>query len=213
MAKGGGSSQRQTTTQEPWKPAQPYLTDIMSQGQTLSRQAPSYYGGPLTVGQTPSRNSGMGERNSFNNSVFGGSQAPQYSDLTSATQSSNLNGGTDIGSMSSRGVAVCDHALTSGFKPTTHQWHLNLSAPQATNVASQIGQYNFGTSLDRFNGKAPRLALRAVSTRAAPTSRCSTASPTTPVCKGPSIRPMRQSCGISARRSCRAQPARHLHEQ
>lgn len=153
MSKGGGSSQRQTTTQEPWKPAQPYLTDIMGQGQTLSRQPPSYYGGPLTVGPTAAEGSAWGSRSAYNNSVFGGSQAPAFGDLTNAVNT-NLNGGSNLGSMSSALSPFATQNLTKGFGPTDTSGIAGLSAPGGTNAAGNIGNYDFGTSLDA-NGRAP----------------------------------------------------------
>lgn len=125
----------------------------MSQGQTLSRQAPSYYGGPLTVGPTDAEGSAWGQRGSFNNSVFGGSSAPQYSDLTGALNK-NLNGGSDLGSMSSSLSPYAIQGLTNGFKPTDTSGISSLSAPGQTNAAGGIGTYNFGTTLDA-NGMAP----------------------------------------------------------
>lgn len=157
MSKGGGSSQKQTTTQEPWKPAQPYLTDIMQQGQTLSRQAPSYYGGPLTVGPTASEGQAWGARTNYNNSVFGGSSSPQFGDLTSAL-TQNLNGGTDAQRMSGAVSPYATGALTQGFGKTDTSGVTGLNAPGQTNAAGQIGQYNFGTSLDP-NGKAPTFGV------------------------------------------------------
>jgi hypothetical protein len=154
MSKGGGSSQRQTTTQEPWKPAQPYLTDIMGQGQTLSRQAPSYFGGPLTVGATDAEGAAWGARNSYNSSVFGGApNSPQFGDLTTAL-GNQMNGRTDLGNMSSSISPFATQNLTNGFRNTDTSGISGVQGPGTTNSAGQIGQYGFGTSLDA-QGRAP----------------------------------------------------------
>lgn len=155
--KGGGSSQRQTTTQEPWKPAQPYLTDIMSQGQTLSRQAPSYYGGPLTVGPTDAESAAWDTRNAYNTSVFGGAQNPQFNQLTGAL-SQQIGGGTDLSRMSSALSPYATSLLSSGFGPTNMSGVAGVQGPGSTNAAGQIGQYNFGTSLDA-QGRAPTFGV------------------------------------------------------
>lgn len=155
MSKGGGSAQRQTqtTTQEPWKPAQPFLTDIMQQGQTLSRQPPKYYGGPLTVGPTDAEGAAWNSRNVYNNSVFGGADAPQFDDLTGAIKQ-NLNGGSDLSTMSGAISPYAISSLMGGFGRTDTNGISGIRAPGATNAAGQIGNYGFGTTLDA-SGRAP----------------------------------------------------------
>src|SRR5687768_883335 len=114
LSKGGGSSQRQTTTQEPWKPAQPYLTDIMGQGQTLSRQSPTYFGGPLTVGPTDAEGAAWNTRNAYNSGVFGGASSPQFGDLTSALNQ-NLNGGSPLSGMAGQISPYATSSILGGF--------------------------------------------------------------------------------------------------
>jgi hypothetical protein len=157
MSKGGGQSQQQTTTQEPWKPAQPYLTDIMSQGRTLSRQPASYYGGPLTVGATDAENAAWGQRNSFNQSVFGGSQAPQFSGFNN-TVSGAMSGNTALGNMAGAISPYATSQLMNGFGPTNTSGISGIQSPGQTNTAGQIGQYGFGTTLDA-QGKAPQFGV------------------------------------------------------
>lgn len=125
----------------------------MSQGQTLSRQGPSYYGGPLTVGPTDAEGAAWGQRASYNNNVFGGAQNPQFGDLTSSI-SQMLRGGTDLGSMSSQISPYATQNLLSGFGPTNTSGIAGIQAPGQTNAAGQIGNYSFGTSLDA-QGRAP----------------------------------------------------------
>lgn len=153
MSKGGGSSQRQTTTQEPWKPAQPYLTDIMRQGQTLARQPASYYGGPLTVGPTEAEGAAWNSRNVYNDAVFGGASSPQFGALTGAL-GENLSGDTDLASMSGQISPYAVSTLLDGFGRSDTSGISGIRAPGQTNAAGQIGQYGFGTTLDAA-GRAP----------------------------------------------------------
>lgn len=155
MSKGGGSSQQ--TTNAPWKPAQPYLTDIMGQGQTLARRSPSFYGGPLTVGPTEAEGAAWGQRSNYNNSVFGGGSSPQFGDLTSAI-GNQLQGGTNLGGMSNSISPFSTQALMQGFGPTSSAGIAGLQTPGQTNAAGQIGQYGFGTSLDA-SGRAPQFGV------------------------------------------------------
>lgn len=155
MSKGGGKTQ--TSANAPWKPAQPYLTDIMGQGQTLSRQGPQYYGGPLTVGPTDAENAAWAQQAGYNNSVFGAGNAPNYADLTS-TLSNQLNGRTDLAGMSSAISPYATNYLTSQFGPTNTNGIAGIQAPGQTNAAGQIGSYNFGTTLDP-SGRAPTFGV------------------------------------------------------
>lgn len=155
MSKGGG--ERQTTTQGPWKPAQPYLTDIMSQGQALAGQAPRYYGGPLTVGPTEAEGAAWNQRNAYNSNVFSTGNTPNYGDLTS-TLSNQLNGRTDLAGMSSAISPYASQYLTSQFGPTNTSGISGIQAPGQTNAAGQIGNYGFGTSLDA-QGRAPTFGV------------------------------------------------------
>ena len=125
----------------------------MSQGQTLSRQAPTYFDGPLTVGPTGAEGAAWGTRTGYNNSVFNGAQNPQFGDLTSALNQ-NLNGGSSLSGMASSISPYATAALTSGFGPTNTSGIAGIRSPGATNSAGQIGNYGFGTSLDA-QGRAP----------------------------------------------------------
>lgn len=153
MSKGGGKSQQQTTTQEPWKPAQPYLTDVMQQGQTLAHQAPSYYGGPLTVGATPAEGAAWNARTNYNNSVFNGAANPQFGDYSGAI-SQQLNGNSDLASMAGQISPYATSSLLNGFGKTDTSGIAGIQTPGQTNTAGQIGQYGFGTTLDA-NGMSP----------------------------------------------------------
>lgn len=155
MSKGGGKTQ--TSANAPWKPAQPYLADIMAQGQTLSRQGPQYYGGPLTVGPTDAEGAAWAQQAGYNNSVFGGGNAPNYGDLTSSI-SNQLNGRTDLAGMSSAISPYATNYLTSQFGPTNTNGIAGIQAPGQTNAAGQIGNYNFGTTLDP-SGRAPTFGV------------------------------------------------------
>lgn len=150
MSGGGGTTK---TTSDPWKPAQPYLLDIMRQGSALQGQTPTFYTGPLTVGPTEAEGAAWQSRNQFNNSVFGGSQAPQYGDLT-RTVSAAMGGDTDLGSMSGAISPYATSTLLGDFSRPDTSGISGIRAPGATNSAGQIGNYGFGTTLDP-SGRAP----------------------------------------------------------
>lgn len=145
MASGGG---KQTTTNEPWKGAQPYLQDIFRQGQTLAGQPTTYFPGATTVPALDSENAAFQQRNDYNSQVYGGQNPLQYGQITGALGSS-LAGNTTLGNMANSLAPQATDALSSGFKPTDTSGIAGLQIPQA-----QIGQYGFGTSLDP-SGKAP----------------------------------------------------------
>jgi hypothetical protein len=154
MSKGGGSSksQTQTTVSEPWKQAQPYLTDVMSRGQGLSQQDPSYYGGPLTVGQTGAETGAWNARNTYNDEVFGG-PALNYGSAATALNRT-MGGQTQVGNMAGQIAPQAANLLTSGFQaPNT----AGIQGIQS-NAAGNIGQYGFGTTLDAA-GNAPQFGL------------------------------------------------------
>ncbi len=154
MASGGGSTKTTTT---PWAPAQPYLLDSMSRARDLSNQQPQYYGGPLTVGPTDAEGAAWSNRAAYNQNVFGGSQAPQFSDVTGAV-SSQLNGGSQLGQMAGQVSPYATSQLMGGFSPTNTSGIAGIQSPGQTNAAGQIGQYGFGTSLDP-SGKAPTFGV------------------------------------------------------
>jgi hypothetical protein len=126
----------------------------MSRGQTLSRQDPSYFGGPLTVGPTDAEGAAWGQRNSYNSSVFGGASSPEFGDLTGALNQ-NLNGASNLAGMSNSISPYATQALTGGFGRTDTSGISGIRSPGQTNAAGQIGQYGFGTSLDA-QGRAPQ---------------------------------------------------------
>lgn len=129
----------------------------MSQGQTLARQAPSYYGGPLTVGPTAAEGTAWNTRSGYNANVFGGSQAPQFGDLTNAMNSS-LNGTSGLANMAGNISPYASGLLTSQFGPTNTQGIAGIQSPGQTNSAGQIGNYGFGTSLDA-SGRSPTFGV------------------------------------------------------
>lgn len=96
MAGGGGGTTKQVQT--PWKGAQPYITDTFQRAQGLADQAPSYFGGPLTVGGLPSEEAAFRQQSDYTNSVFGGQQNLKYGDVTGATTDA-LQGNSATGQM------------------------------------------------------------------------------------------------------------------
>lgn len=158
MSKGGGSSksQTQTTVSEPWKAAQPYLTDILGRGQTLSNQQPSYYGGPLTVGPTGAEGSAWGTRAAYNNNVFGGPTL-NYGSAAGALNST-LTGDTSLGNMAGTLAPQATNLLASGFSAPNTSGIAGIQTPGASNAAGNVGNYGFGTSLDA-SGNAPTFGV------------------------------------------------------
>jgi hypothetical protein len=120
----------------------------------LAARDPSYYGGPLTVGPTAAEGAAFGQRAGFNNSVFGGSAAPQYSDLT-ANLGRFMNGGGQLSQMAGAVSPYATQNLLGGFGQTDTSAIRGIQAPGQTNAASQIGNYGFGTTLDA-QGRAPQ---------------------------------------------------------
>jgi hypothetical protein len=125
----------------------------MSQGQTLSRQGPSYFSGPLTVGPTEAEGAAWGARSGYNNSVFGGATAPDFNQLTGAV-SNQLSGNTQLSGMANSISPYATGALMQGFGGPNTAGISGIQTPGATNAAGQIGQYGFGTTLDA-QGRAP----------------------------------------------------------
>lgn len=93
---GGGSSQTQTakTTQDPWAPAQPYLMQALQGLSSAYGKAPSYYGGPLTIGPTAAEGSAWDKLKGFNDQFFGAGGG--YGQATGANQQL-LGGGPQAG--------------------------------------------------------------------------------------------------------------------
>jgi hypothetical protein len=126
----------------------------MGQGQTLSRQSPTYFGGPLTVGPTDAEGTAWNARNAYNSSVFGGASSPQFGDLTSALNQ-NLNGGSSLANMAGGISPYATSAILGGFGRTDTSGISGIQTPGQTNAAGQIGNYGFGTTLDA-QGRAPQ---------------------------------------------------------
>src|SRR5688572_15009171 len=158
MSGKGGSSknQTQTTVAEPWKEAQPYLTDIMGRGQTLSQQQPSYYGGPLTVGPTGAESTAWGTRAGYNNQVFGGPQLNYGSAANALNQT--MAGSTPVGNMAGQIAPQATNLLTQGFQAPNTSGLSGIQSPAMSSAASNIGNYGFGTNLDA-SGRAPQFGV------------------------------------------------------
>jgi hypothetical protein len=162
MSKGGGSSstQRQTSTSEPWKEAQPYLTDIMSRGQALSRQGASYYPNQTYVGPTAAEGAAWQQQANYNNAVFGNQPTLQYGNLSNYGNNA-IQGNNQLGQMTGQMAPGAMGAVNSAFSPYDIGGRFDsLQGPQgsvreASPQAGQIGQYGFGTTLDAA-GNAPQ---------------------------------------------------------
>jgi hypothetical protein len=158
MAKGGGgggSQNRQTVTQTPWAPAQPYITDVMSQGRTLANQQPTYYPGQTYVGPTDAETQAWQSQANYNNSVFGGQPTAQYGDAVNSLTNS-LQGNNDLSRMSAGTSPGAQQTLNQAFSPYDIGGRYDalqgpqgqISNPQAQQ--GQIGNYQFNTQLNPY---------------------------------------------------------------
>lgn len=90
-SKGGG---KQTTTNEPWSQAQPFIKDIMAQAQTQYRRGgPQYFPGQTFVGPTSDQMGAWNTALGYSNQVFGGQQGPRFGDATAALTGALRGGG------------------------------------------------------------------------------------------------------------------------
>lgn len=133
----------------------------MKRGQQLSQQPASYYPGQTYVGPTSAENAAWQQQGNYNNSVFGGGQPSlQYGDLTGYA-SNSLQGNNQLGKMGSTIGNAATQYLTGAFNPYDVGGRFDsLQGPtgavrEATPQAGQIGQYNFGTTLDA-QGNSPQ---------------------------------------------------------
>jgi hypothetical protein len=141
---------------EPWSEAKPYLTDALGRGQTLSQQPVSYYGGPLTVGQTGAETGAWNARNAYNSQVFGG-PALNYGSAATALNST-LTGQNPLSGMAGQIAPQATDLLTSSFNAPNTSGILGIQGPGTSNAAGNIGNYGFGTSLDAA-GMAPQFGV------------------------------------------------------
>lgn len=128
MAKGGGE---QKTVQEPWKPAQPYLKDIMGQARNLAGQNRPYYPDSTVVGALPSEQKAWDQLFSANSQTFG--EGGAYEKANGAL-GSQLTGNTTLGGLSNAFAGPAAQGLISGIQ----------SGPQS------VGRYGFDTSLNPY---------------------------------------------------------------
>jgi hypothetical protein len=155
MSKGGGK-QTQTTTNEPWKAAQPYLTDLLARGQQLSNQPAQYFPGSTVVGATGAEGAAWDARNAYNSNVFGGG----YLDYGSAAGALNntMGGNTPTANMAGQLAPQATNLLSGGFGAPDTSGISGIQIPGASNAAANIGNYGFGTSLDA-SGRAPQFGV------------------------------------------------------
>lgn len=159
MSKGGGSSgsQKQTVVSQPWDQAQPYLTDIFGKAQSLSNQPAQYYPGSTVVGPTAAEGQAWNARSNYDQNVFGGGNYLNYGSLA-GTLNNQVGGNTGIGNMAGTLAPQATDLLTSGFKAPDTSGITGIQSPGASNAASNIGNYSFGTTLDA-NGMAPTFGV------------------------------------------------------
>jgi hypothetical protein len=155
MSKGGGK-QTQTTTNEPWKAAQPYITDLLARGKSLSQQPAQYFPGSTVVGATGAEGAAWDARNAYNSNVFGGG----HLDYGSAAGALNgaMGGNTPLASMAGMLAPQATQLLSGGFAAPNTSGISGIQIPGGSNAAANIGNYGFGTSLDA-SGRAPQFGV------------------------------------------------------
>lgn len=132
----------------------------MKRGQQLSQRQPSYYGGQTYVGPTTAESAAWQQQANYNNSVFGGQPSLQYGGLTNYGNDA-IAGNNQLGQMSSQLAPGATGAVNQAFSPYNIGGRFDaLQGPsgtvrEGTPQAGQIGQYNFGTTLDA-QGNAPQ---------------------------------------------------------
>lgn len=131
----------------------------MGRGQTLARQNPSYYGGQTYVGATDAETAAWGQQGAYNQSVFNGQPALQYGNVTGAVNNS-LTGQNQLGQMAGQygNAAGTVNQAFSPYDVGGRFDQLQAGQGQVSNPyaqAGQVGQYQFGTTLDAA-GNAPQ---------------------------------------------------------
>jgi hypothetical protein len=150
---GGGGTVQQTVTSTPWKGAQPYINDVMRQGQTLAGQQNTYYPGQGYVGATDAENQAWQSQTNYNNSVFGNQPTAQYGDVVNGLNSS-LQGKNNLGQISGATAPAATQTLNSAFSPYDIGGRYDaiqgpqgqITTPQAQQ--GQIGSYQINTNLN-----------------------------------------------------------------
>ena len=143
---GGGAPDRTTQVTEPWSGARPYLLDNFSQTGELASQAPSYYGGPLSVGALPQEQAAFQQRANYADSVFGQSPSLRYGDATQALPN-YLNGNTGLGQLSQQMAPGATNAMQSSFAQGPSQLGGNRPIPELGQYRTPIdGLYLCGAS-------------------------------------------------------------------
>lgn len=127
MSSGGG---KQTTVQksDPPEYLQPFLTDIAQTGYRNSQTPPGFFPGPTFLGPTQGQIDAFGQQFDYQNSVFGGGQAPKFGDAASAVNA-NATGNTGLGQLSGQITPFAGQQLTQGFgSPLTQASGMDTSS-------------------------------------------------------------------------------------
>lgn len=150
---GGGTPDRTTTVNEPWRGVQDPLRRNYTDASYLAGQAPQYFPGSTVVGPTQAEGNAWGSVFGYNDQVFGGAQAPRFGDATGAL-SGSLTGQNQLGQMAGGLAPGAMDSINGAFSPYNPGAGFDaLQGPSGsvrdpTAQAGQIGQYGFGTSLN-----------------------------------------------------------------
>lgn len=113
MSGGGGN---QTTVQKTDPPAyvQPFLTDIAQTAYRNAQTPPAFYPGQTFLGPTQGQLDAFGQQFDYQDSVFGGQQAPKFGQATQAL-SQNLTGTGGLGQFAGQITPFAGQQLQQGF--------------------------------------------------------------------------------------------------
>lgn len=91
---GGGGSPTTVQNNQPWAGAQPYLTDLLKTARDNTQSAPAYYPGQTYLDPTQGQMGAWDTKLNYADNVFGGTNAPNFGEATSAL-SKQLSGTPD----------------------------------------------------------------------------------------------------------------------
>lgn len=111
---GGGGSTTQVQKNDPPAYLQPFLTDIAQTGYRNSQTPPGFFPGPTFLGPTQGQIDAFGQQFDYQNSVFGGAQAPSFNEATGAL-SQNLTGSNGLGQLSGQVSPLAGQNISQAF--------------------------------------------------------------------------------------------------
>lgn len=112
----GGSGGTTKTVSEPWKGAQPFLSEAFGMARGAAGAPPKFYPGQTFAGPTSGQLTGWDSQLQYADQVFGGQAAPKFGDATAAL-TRNLTGNNGLGTLASQLAPSAASTIMSGFGP------------------------------------------------------------------------------------------------